>query len=98
MPQPAWAALAAGGLRLVNGCLLRNAKLVQAGKRSLHWRKNEEWASAKGFFPNNGTSDATEKSDISPGVISFIHASWNEVAIETIEIAYQGMVINNDGK
>jgi len=97
VPQPAWAALAAGGLRLVNGCLLRNAELVQACKRSLHC-KNEEWVSAKAFFPNNGTSDATEKSDISPGVISFIHASWNEVAIETIEIAYQGMVINNDGK
>jgi len=76
----------------------RKRQLFQAYKRSLHWRKNEEWASAKGFFPNNGTSDATEKSDISPGVISFIHASWNEVAIETIEIAYQGMVINNDGK
>jgi len=76
VPQPAWAALAAGGLRLVNGCLLRNAKLVQAGKRSLHWRKNEEWASAKAFFPNNGTSGATEKSDVSLGVKRFIIKEW----------------------
>jgi len=75
VPQPAWAALAAGGLRLVNGCLLRNVKLVQACKRSLHC-KNEEWVSAKAFFPNNGTSGATEKSDVSLGVKRFIIKEW----------------------
>jgi len=71
VPQPAWAALAAGGLRLVNGCLLRNAKLVQAGKRSLHC-KNEEWVSAKAFFPNNGTSGAPFLAGVSPDIPQFI--------------------------
>jgi len=38
--------------------------------------KNEEWASAKAFLPNNGTSGATEKSDVSLGAKRFIIKEW----------------------
>jgi len=44
--------------------------------------KNEEWASAKAFFPNNGTSGATEKSDVSLGVKRFIVKEWLRLALQ----------------